>query len=1585
MPIDPKSVQWDSPAPAAKGIDPSTVQWDSAPEPSKVGAELPGVFDPATYMDAAKQAYSAAVKNASPAMLANPDFGSMVAHGVAERYGVPVSALIAPPDNAPASYKEGGPAAAAGAFMQGFAKPLAQAAAVPVGLAGGLAGRDAQDALFKTYDRMNAGGAGEADIARSPTAGGLGTLGGSLAGFALAPEAVGAEALPLVGKLAQGGKAAKTLGAALEHALTQAPGALAAGGLPQGSVAAAKTLQDGGTLPQAFGEAATGAALGTTQFLAPVSLEGNLAVRAASGMGIQQAMSQAQQQAQHAIAPNSFAPAKAPDFTDPMTYLGAVLGAVGGRGEVRPLDDPMLGQLKDAAGAPPLRPTGPLQLPAPEIAPPAPAAAKPAAPLDPAAAFLADPKAALSALDPVVLHQVAGDAGFNVRPGTAPSTIIDTMLAKGAPFLHSDVLPEYLAALQEHGIPAAASAAPASEAPGTAPAPTPPQDIAQALQAGATVPVDSAGTAYTPQQGIASLSDALAKRAVGGEQLPAPVTTVDRHGNAMTSADFLAKTKAAQAEAEQQQNAVLNRQHLGITPDIERTQGPRWRDTAAKSDEIANRLANEPDDEIVSQRTDDSPPWWLAGQHAADEAAINAQAAPNAQKLQQAIATGPANAPMHPWTPVVTDKSIPYAGGQSKDLSTAFIDKRIPQMMQIAGKNIDVHQAIGLHENIESSLIRNTKSWSPAELDALAQKVGLQSGADFPKQVREKLAKGEALSYVQGHNIATKGENHFVAMTYGIPAAKYQMALKPAIAAALKQGTGASDIPATLDSKPYDNMGETHLLGQQQDAAYQQYLMELSGERQAMSGDDRARATKVLNEMGVPPADHDEMIALIQLADRAYNAGADARDIVHATQGLTPSEQGRALYDLATKKENPRAEPESGAPRDQAGDGSSPEGLPRAGAAEPEASAQAAPAEQAGRVPAKADQVKGDLFAPATIKDRLRAANQAKDATRNGLTGGREDTGDGGLFDGKRPEQVSLDDAEVTEHSLSDSSPEAREAMQALQRDRQSRDAREAESSLTENARQESIDQGERDATSMGLRDVVSKALEGLGGHLKVEFVRDETGLPEGSNLRPLPKGMRRFGTFMPSTGRVFIFTGSRPSMAEAAFTAAHEVYGHRAMRLLAEAHPDVKVGTLTAPEALNQALDMALQNPTVAKVAESMSKQRGSTDRRLMAEEAMADLSAAKQTGNWDKIKTKHGVDVPEGMRNGVKGAIANFIERMRRLLNAIMAKITGKPADFTDAQVHEFMQDAADQLHGDEAAPSKDGGQALDAVDHEAVSQTHLSIPMVKEALRNRGVSEDVIAGMSRAELRAEQSALRARSEPTPEQADTGVKNATKEEERVMKGKAAVEHDLSTSNPAQYATAKARFDADPHAGQILAAKVISEKKSITPEESILLSLDAMRIINARQSAYEQAEQAMGRGDEATRTAALSLVRQLDGQMEANDIAARYSGVRAGQALQARKVMIAQDYSMARLVLRAKVAKGEALTDAERVKVEKAADAIAQRTKELDAREAKLRAMEAEARPVAQKRAAKAKFDDLVAELKAIAQKDHMNPGCVV
>jgi hypothetical protein len=49
-----------------------------------------------------------------------------------------------------------------------------------------------------------------------------------------------------------------------------------------------------------------------------------------------------------------------------------------------------------------------------------------------------------------------------------------------------------------------------------------------------------------------------------------------------------------------------------------------------------------------------------------------------------------------------------------------------------------------------------------------------------------------------------------------------------------------------------------------------------------------------------------------------------------------------------------------------------------------------------------------DMFGGPKAADRLDAATRAKDALRNGKVGGKEDTGDGGLFDGKRPEQIDL-------------------------------------------------------------------------------------------------------------------------------------------------------------------------------------------------------------------------------------------------------------------------------------------------------------------------------------------------------------------------------------------------------------------------------------------------------------------------------------------------------------------------------------------------------------------------------------------------
>ena len=145
-------------------------------------------------------------------------------HSISQKMGVDPQAVL-PENQAPAPYVEGGPAAAVGSFMQGFSKPLAAMAAVPVGLAGGVASRLGDDSLFRTYDQMT-GHQGEADIARSPIAGGAGELAGSLAGFGITPGVGGASDLALVSKLASGGKVAQKLAPVVAHLVENAPGAL---------------------------------------------------------------------------------------------------------------------------------------------------------------------------------------------------------------------------------------------------------------------------------------------------------------------------------------------------------------------------------------------------------------------------------------------------------------------------------------------------------------------------------------------------------------------------------------------------------------------------------------------------------------------------------------------------------------------------------------------------------------------------------------------------------------------------------------------------------------------------------------------------------------------------------------------------------------------------------------------------------------------------------------------------------------------------------------------------------------------------------------------------------------------------------------------------------------------------------------------------------------------------------------------------------------------------------------------------------------------------------------------------------------
>lgn len=123
----------------------------------------------------------------------------------------------------------------------------------------------------------------------------------------------------------------------------------------------------------------------------------------------------------------------------------------------------------------------------------------------------------------------------------------------------------------------------------------------------------------TPDVVRAQARDPRRARDVGLPQLPAPSITVDPAGNAMTSADFLAKARAVQDEAEARTADARRKADLGLTPDIERTQAPRW--TRQESDAIDLRSMQDAREakrsELAQQGEDDSPPWWMAA-HGAD-------------------------------------------------------------------------------------------------------------------------------------------------------------------------------------------------------------------------------------------------------------------------------------------------------------------------------------------------------------------------------------------------------------------------------------------------------------------------------------------------------------------------------------------------------------------------------------------------------------------------------------------------------------------------------------------------------------------------------------------------------------------------------------------------------------------------------------------------------------------------------------------------------------------------------------------------------------------------------------------------------
>jgi len=152
-----------------------------------------------------------------------------------------------------------------------------------------------------------------------------------------------------------------------------------------------------------------------------------------------------------------------------------------------------------------------------------------------------------------------------------------------------------------------------------------------------------------------------------------------------------------------------------------------------------------------------------------------------------------------------------------------------------------------------------------------------------------------------------------------------------------------------------------------------------------------------------------------------------------------------------------------------------------------------------------------------------------------------------------------------------------------------------------------------------------------------------------------------------------------------------------------------------------------------------------------------------------------------------------------------------------------------------------------------------------------------------------------------------ETSIKNEVTEAERAERGLPEVEVE-ARQTPAFEAGKKAVDEGtiDPRS---LAKELADNPRPHTDEEAAALIYDRMKLQNEHATAMNTIEAARASGDEAMEARGKAQLAKVEDAMNTNDEAARRSGTETGRALAARRMMIKQDYSLANVLQRARVA----------------------------------------------------------------------------
>ena len=159
--------------------------------------------------------------------------------------------------------------------------------------------------------------------------------------------------------------------------------------------------------------------------------------------------------------------------------------------------------------------------------------------------------------------------------------------------------------------------------------------------------------------------------------------------------------------------------------------------------------------------------------------------------------------------------------------------------------------------------------------------------------------------------------------------------------------------------------------------------------------------------------------------------------------------------------------------------------------------------------------------------------------------------------------------------------------------------------------------------------------------------------------------------------------------------------------------------------------------------------------------------------------------------------------------------------------------------------------------------------------------------------------------------EMTTTGIKNAVTERERGERGLEEIEVEAKRSFGKVFDDAKQMIANGVANGLTLAAEIIKNPRPLKAEESAVLLIDRMRISNEYNKKNAELLEAQENGETDKADIIQSQMEALEEEMDLNDEAARKSGYEQGLGLAARRMLIAQDYSLVTQMNRLKAANG--------------------------------------------------------------------------